>query len=75
MNGFVLESLYQTGWRRASEIHWRLCDAEASAKKAILNANARAVRILPLSVSSDAVSEIDAATSPKKKRACDAMPT
>lgn len=58
MTGFVLERLFPTGWRRSSELYWRLSDAERESHRTIRDDNARAVRILSVRVNPDAVAEV-----------------
>ena len=60
MDAYVLEYLYPTGWRRRSELHWRYGDAQRAANFAIKDDSARAVRVLPVRISVDAILSIEA---------------
>ncbi len=55
MNGFLLECLYSTGWRRGGEIYWRLQDATTAGRRLLNSHRIRAARILPVSVAAQAV--------------------
>lgn len=46
MSGYILETLFPTGWRRTGEIFWRFADAEREANRRLADDAARAVRIL-----------------------------
>jgi excisionase family DNA binding protein len=39
MNGFILEQLFPTGWRRDSQIFWRFSDATTEAERTITARN------------------------------------
>jgi len=60
VNGFLLEVLFPTGWRRAGDIHWRFADAELAARQALDEDLARAARVLPVQVLPAAVLELTA---------------
>ena len=57
MQGFVLELLFPTGWRRPGTIYWRFADAEHAARLALAD-TARAARVIPVRVLPDAVLEL-----------------
>ena len=57
MQGFLLELLFPAGWRCPGEIYWRFSDAEHAARRALAD-TARAVRVIPVRVSPDAVLEL-----------------
>ena len=57
MSGFVIESLYLTGWRRGSQVYWRYVDAVREAQTQLSEDESRAVRILPIKVADDPVFE------------------
>ncbi len=65
MDAYLLECLFPTGWRRTGEIYWRYADALTAANLAIRDSSARAVRVLPVRVSSDAVMKIEAPHAPE----------
>ena len=50
MQGFLLERLYPTGWRRSGELYWRLSDAERELQRAMQEDEARGVRVLAVHV-------------------------
>lgn len=60
MNGFLLECLYPTGWRRTGEIYWRFCDANGTCERLIRDRLIRAARILPVTIHADAVAMFEA---------------
>jgi hypothetical protein len=55
MSGFIIESLYQTGWRRNSQVYWRYSDAIKEAETQLAEDEARAVRILRVTIANKAV--------------------
>jgi hypothetical protein len=57
VQGFVLELLFATGWRRHGELYWRFTDGEHAARQAI-SETARGARVLPVCVSPNAVLEL-----------------
>jgi hypothetical protein len=57
MQGYVLEQLHPTGWRRNGELYWRYGDAEREAARVLREHEARGVRILAVRVNSDAIYE------------------
>lgn len=61
MNAFVLESLHPTGWRRSGELFWRFVDAAAAASATVADRDARAVRVLAVTVHDAAVLSLEAA--------------
>ena len=63
MNAYLLECLFPTGWRRTGQLYWRYCDAVLAADAMIFDNAARAVRILPVLVSEQAVFAVEASPS------------
>ncbi|MEO1530165.1 MAG: hypothetical protein AAFX06_32600 [Planctomycetota bacterium] len=59
MSAFILECLSSTGWKRSGELFWRLRDAEAAAKRRTSKGRVRAVRVLPVEISPEAVFAIE----------------
>lgn len=59
MTGFILEKLTAQGWRRCCEIYWRIIDAEHAASFEISRRRSKGVRILAVTVSSEAVRELE----------------
>ena len=57
MQGFIIERLYPTGWRRSGELYWRLSDAERESRRAMQEHEARGVRILAAHINPVAVIE------------------
>ena len=57
MQGFILECLYPTGWRRSGELYWRLSDAERELQRAMQEDEARGVRVLAVHINPVAVIE------------------
>ncbi len=57
MEAYILEIGTATGWRRGGETFWDLSTAEAAGRRLIRRKLARRIRVLPLQVSLDAVSE------------------
>ena len=57
MQGFVLEQLFPTGWRRNCQLFWRFRDAEHEADRVLRDCEARGVRILSVRIQADAVFE------------------
>ena len=57
MDAFILETLVSTGWRRSGETFWTRDSADKEATRLIRRKLARRVRILPISVSPEAVAE------------------
>jgi hypothetical protein len=60
VQGYLLETLFPTGWRRPGNIYWRFADAEDAARQAIEQDAARAARVLTLRVNPKAVLELTA---------------
>jgi hypothetical protein len=58
MQGFLLERLFPTGWRRSGELYWRLADAERELQRALCDDCARGVRVLSVRVNPEAVLEV-----------------
>lgn len=58
MEGFLLEALLFKGWRRGGEILWTLDDAKRTATAMLKRREARAVRILPVEVRAEPVTEL-----------------
>jgi hypothetical protein len=58
MTGFIIESLYSTGWRRNGDLYWRYQDALKEANRRLKDECARAIRILPVRVGTSPVCEI-----------------
>jgi hypothetical protein len=58
MQGYLLEVLFPTGWRRSGNILWRFAEAEVAARAAIAEDEARAVRVLPVRVFRTSVLEL-----------------
>lgn len=59
MKAYLLERLFPTGWRRNGELHWRLSDAKAEARRLVDKGNARAIRVLPVNVEGESVYSIE----------------
>jgi len=59
MNGYLLERLTSCGWRRTGELFWTLQTAEKEARRILRRKAAQLVRILPVTVSSDAVTTVE----------------
>lgn len=57
MNGFILERLCPTAWRRVGDIHWGFAEAIQRANLLLQSGEVQAVRILPVRVSETAVWE------------------
>ena len=57
MEGFVVECLFDTGWRRAGVLFWLLPDAEAEAKQSV-SEHARAARILAVTIHPETIMSI-----------------
>lgn len=57
MSGFIVESLYLTGWRRGSQVYWRYQDAIREANTQLAEDESRAVRILPVKITDSPVFE------------------
>ena len=57
MQGYVLELLFPTGWRRTGQILWRYDDAIREADRILTDDEARGVRILSVRVHPEAVLE------------------
>jgi hypothetical protein len=57
VQGYLIELLFPTGWRRPGEIYWRFADAEHAARQAVAE-SARAARVIPLRVSENSVLEL-----------------
>lgn len=60
MDAYILETLTFTGWRRKGELYWRYSDVLRAAKNEVED-SARAVRVLPVRVHSDALLNFEAA--------------
>lgn len=50
MSGFIIESLYPSGWRRSSQVYWRYQDAVREAETQLAEEEASAVRVLAIRV-------------------------
>jgi hypothetical protein len=50
MSGFIIESLYHSGWRRSSQVYWRYQDAIREAESQLAEDEASAVRVLAIRV-------------------------
>lgn len=57
MQGFVLEQLFPTGWRRDGQLYWRYGDADREADRLLRECEARGVRILSVRVNPEAIAE------------------
>jgi hypothetical protein len=57
VQGYLLELLFPTGWRRTGEVYWRFADAEHAARQAMAE-TARGARVLPIRICPDAVLEL-----------------
>ena len=57
MQGYLIERLYPTGWRRDGQIWWRFADAAVECERAIAEDMVRGIRILACRVDPDAVHE------------------
>lgn len=57
MQAFIIEKLFPTGWRRSSELYWRLADAAGESRRTIQEGEARGVRVLAVRINPDAVLE------------------
>ena len=58
MNGYLLETLLQKGWRRGGEVYWTIEDATKIATDMIRRKAARQVRVLSLTVALEPVIEL-----------------
>jgi hypothetical protein len=61
MQGFILETLLVSGWKRGGEVYWTLADAQAVGSRLIKRKLARKVRILPAEIQLNPVAEVPAA--------------
>ena len=66
MNAFILERLTSTGWHRGGETYWTLDAAEKAAGNLLRRKLARLVRVLPVVVDPNAVSEVSPPSSVSK---------
>lgn len=65
MQAFLLERLFETGWKLEGPVYWTLALARKEADRLIKRKAARAVRVRPVTVEESAVAEIaEAATCP-----------
>ncbi len=58
MQGFLIERLYPTGWRRDGEIWWRFCDATVECDRSLREELILGVRVLAVQVHPQAAMEI-----------------
>ena len=57
MDAFVLESLTGTGWKLTGDTYWTLDAAKSRAARIVAKNHAKRVRVLPVTVSNNAVVE------------------
>jgi len=57
VQGYLLELLFPTGWRRSGQVLWLYEDAVREADRVLKKNEARGIRILSLRVHPDAVLE------------------
>jgi hypothetical protein len=60
VQGYLLELLFPTGWRRPGTIYWRFTDAESAARQSLSKNAARGARVMPVRILPDAVLELTA---------------
>jgi hypothetical protein len=58
MQGFILDTLLVSGWKRGGEIYWTLEDAKGVGSRLIRRRLARQVRILPAEIQLNPVAEL-----------------
>jgi hypothetical protein len=57
VQGFILEILFPTGWRRNGQILWRYGDAIRESTRVLAASGVRGIRILTVSVHPEAIHE------------------
>jgi hypothetical protein len=60
MQAFLLERLFETGWKLEGPIFWTLPLATKEAERLIRRKAARRVRVRPVSVDDEAVADVSA---------------
>ena len=59
MKAFLVERLQVNGWRRTSELHWTIGDADKAAQASMAKGNCRGYRVLSVSVGDAVIEQID----------------
>lgn len=62
MQAFILERLFETGWKLEGPVLWTLPLAMKEAERLVRRKAARSVRVRPITVSDSSVAEVPAAT-------------
>lgn len=58
MDAFILETLLSKGWRKGGEVFWTRADAVRAGEMLIRKRLAKAIRVLPVTVSLDPIDEL-----------------
>lgn len=75
MQGFILEQLYPTGWRREGQLFWRFSDAVLESQRLLAAKEVRGVRVLSVRVLGDALTELRREPDPGLRHAPDIAAT
>ena len=68
MQAFLLERLFESGWKLEGPVYWTLQLATKEAERLVRRKTARRVRVRPVTVADESVAEVSAESSTLGRR-------